>query len=80
MKSDLTPLDKATARLLRVISQLPEDEQVAAKKTAIARITQSMAAAGRKPIPTACARCGEIQPSARKAWMHCRKSQKKGKR
>ena len=24
------------------------------------------------PIPTACIRCGEVQPSARAAWVHCR--------
>jgi len=27
---------------------------------------------GRPAVPTPCPRCGKIQPSARKAWMHCR--------
>lgn len=30
--------------------------------------------AGRPSVPTRCERCGEIQPSARAAWMHCRES------
>lgn len=25
------------------------------------------------PKPTVCPRCGKIQPSARQAWVHCRK-------
>lgn len=28
---------------------------------------------GRKAVPTPCERCGAVQPSARAAWMHCRK-------
>lgn len=30
---------------------------------------------GRKPTPTKCERCGELQPSARAAWIHCRTGQ-----
>lgn len=32
---------------------------------------------GRKPVPTACRKCGEVLPSARAAWVHCSKSEKK---
>lgn len=28
-------------------------------------------------IETPCPRCGKLQPSARAAWMHCRKPRKK---
>lgn len=28
------------------------------------------------PKPTKCARCGKLQPSARAAWVHCRKPRK----
>jgi len=30
-------------------------------------------AAAKPPKPTPCARCGEVQPSSRAAWRHCRK-------
>jgi hypothetical protein len=30
------------------------------------------------PIPTVCPRCGEMQPGARIAWLHCR-STKRGR-
>ncbi len=26
--------------------------------------------------PTVCPRCGEVQPTARAAWVHCRKARK----
>ena len=29
------------------------------------------------PKPTPCPRCGEVQPSARAAWVHCRKTRAK---
>jgi hypothetical protein len=31
------------------------------------------------PKPTKCPRCGQTQPSARAAWVHCRKPQAKKK-
>ena len=45
----------------------------------------SMSEIGRKggrarAKPTPCARCGEVQPTARAAWVHCRKPRgKEGK-
>lgn len=32
-----------------------------------------------KAKPTKCARCGKIQPTARAAWVHCRKPRAKKK-
>lgn len=37
------------------------------------------AAGGRPGTPTKCERCGEMQPSARAAWVHCRNGGKTGR-
>lgn len=48
-----------------------------ADMSAVASLGGQAAAAkgvsGRRPVETACPRCGEVCPSARVAWMHCRK-------
>jgi len=41
-------------------------------------LTKIGALGGKKRArPTKCERCGELQPTARAAWMHCRKPRAK---
>lgn len=47
-------------------AETPADE----RKAATAAATAASPATKKKPTP--CARCGEVQPSARAAWVHCR--------
>lgn len=57
---------------------LSKAARIKARKIRSGELPKS-AAGGRPATPTACERCGETQPSARAAWMHCRTGGKGGR-
>jgi hypothetical protein len=58
-------------------TSLTEHQRNAANAKNALAAAGKVAVGGRPAIPTDCPRCGREQPSARAAWMHCRKKQKK---